>query len=586
MIHRVYSTLPTFKELCFRAGLNVLLAERTEGATERQTRNRAGKSSFVELVHFLTGANADPKSLFRNDELSDHRFGMDFDLASNRTVVERSGSNPSRIIIKEANSTDWPIKPRRDKDSDELFISNTSWRTVLGVVMFGLSDGYEGQNKRYGPTFRALFSYFARRQSANAFSSPEKQSEKQLVWDQQVMVTYLLGLDWTIPQRWQELRDREKQLTELRKVASQGALSQIVGAAAQLRTDLAVAEDHARRLRQSVESFHVLPEYRDLEAEASELTRAMGTLANENTIDRELLSELRQALEREADPPQDDLERLYEEVGVALPGTAVRRLTDVREFHRSITENRRSYLSGEIEAAEGRIVAREGRMSELDARRADLMGLLRSHGALDHLNKLQKELTQREADVEVLRRRFAAAEELEGKKTDLDIAKQQLLRRLRQDYREQQETLNHAIVTFEEISSAMYEEAGNLTIEESLGGPRFDVTIQGAKSKGISNMQIFCFDMMLMRLCSQRGLGPQFLIHDSHLFDGVDERQVAAALRIGARTAEEEGFQYIVTMNSDAVPETSFDDFDLYKHILPVRLTDATEEGGLFGLRF
>ena len=585
MIHRMYSTLPTFKELRFQTGLNVLLAERSEGATERQTRNRAGKSSLVEIVHFLLGSNAGPKSIFRNEELSDHRFGMAFDLPSGRTVVERSGSSPSRVIVREATAEDWPIKPRMDKDTGEQFISNSNWRSVLGVLMFGLSDG-TGQDKRYSPSFRALFAYFARRQSASAFNSPWKQSEQQHVWDQQVMVTYLLGLDWTIPQRWQELRDREKQVTELRKVASQGTLGKIMGAAAQLRTDLAVGEGHARRLRESVESFLVLPEYRNLEAEASELTRAMGALANENTIDRELLSELQQALEREADPTQSDLERLYEEVGIALPGTAIRRLAEVRAFHRSVTENRRSYLSGEIEAAEGRIVVREDTMRKLDARRADIMGLLRSRGALDHLNRLQKELTQREADVEVLRRRFAAAEELEGLKTDLDIEKQQLLRRLRQDYREQQETLNQAIVTFEEISRDLYEEAGNLTIEESLGGPRFDVTIQGAKSKGIGNMQIFCFDMTLMRLCSRRGLGPRFLVHDSHLFDGVDERQVAAALRLGARTAEEEGFQYIVTMNSDAVPGTSFDDFDIYEHVLPVHVTDATEEGGLFGLRF
>ena len=47
-------------------------------------------------------------------------------------------------------------------------------------------------------------------------------------------------------------------------------------------------------------------------------------------------------------------------------------------------------------------------------------------------------------------------------------------------------------------------------------------------------MQIFCFDMMLMKLCAERGIGPGFLIHDSHLFDGVNERQVAKDIQIGA----------------------------------------------------
>ncbi len=91
-----------------------------------------------------------------------------------------------------------------------------------------------------------------------------------------------------------------------------------------------------------------------------------------------------------------------------------------------------------------------------------------------------------------------------------------------------------------------------------------------------------------MRLCSQRNMGPGFLVHDSHLFDGVDERQVATALRLGAKIAEEENFQYIVTMNSDALPEplTDGNGFALEEYVLSVRLTDATEEGGLFGVRF
>ncbi len=92
---------------------------------------------------------------------------------------------------------------------------------------------------------------------------------------------------------------------------------------------------------------------------------------------------------------------------------------------------------------------------------------------------------------------------------------------------------------------------------------------------------------MLMELCMKRLRGPGFLIHDSHLFDGVDERQVARALEIGAARAEKLGFQYIVTLNEDAVPRAAMrPDFNFDKYINPVRLTDATDVGGLFGLRF
>lgn len=72
---------------------------KTEGATSKQTRNRAGKTSFVELVHFLLGADAGPDSIFRTPELAEYTFGLDFDLKSERTVVERSGSSKAKIYV-------------------------------------------------------------------------------------------------------------------------------------------------------------------------------------------------------------------------------------------------------------------------------------------------------------------------------------------------------------------------------------------------------------------------------------------------------------------------------------------------------
>jgi uncharacterized protein YydD (DUF2326 family) len=96
-----------------------------------------------------------------------------------------------------------------------------------------------------------------------------------------------------------------------------------------------------------------------------------------------------------------------------------------------------------------------------------------------------------------------------------------------------------------------------------------------------------CFDLMLTEMNIRRGRGPGFLIHDSHLFDGVDERQVAKALQLGAERAEAAGFQYIVTMNSDALPKDGFKrGFDIASHLMDAKLTDATDTGGLFGLRF
>lgn len=43
---------------------------------------------------------------------------------------------------------------------------------------------------------------------------------------------------------------------------------------------------------------------------------------------------------------------------------------------------------------------------------------------------------------------------------------------------------------------------------------------------------------------------------------------------------------FLITMNEDALPVELPQDFDLEQYNVPIRLTDATEDGGLFGIRF
>lgn len=572
MIHHLFSTLPTFKNLGdLKLGLNVLLAQKTEGASSKQTRNRAGKTSFVETVHFLTGSEAGPDSIFRTPELAEYTFGMDFDLKNARTVVERSGSAKAKIYV-----TTPPAAKHK--------LSATDWVTFLGEEMFGLSSLEAAGSKP--PSFRSLFAYFVRRQMSGAFTTPEKQATMQGTGDMQMALMFLLGLDWQIARDWQAVRDREKTLDELKKAAGTGAFGSIIGKAADLRTQLTLQEARLKKLYSEIETFQVLPEYRELEVESAKLTRQLNELANANTIDFAAIRDLEGALASEIPPDLEDLQAIYQEAGVALPGLVKRRYEDVKSFHQSVVRNRKDYLSSELEAAKLRIELRDSQKAQLDQRRAEIMGILRSHGALDQFLKLQGELGRLESEVESLRQRFEAAEQLEGTKNELEIERNRLTIRLRRDFAEQNDRLAEAIVAFEETSQRLYESAGSMTVDETSNGPMFKFPMQGQRSKGIKNMQIFCFDMMLMRLCHKRQIGPGFLIHDSHLFDGVDGRQVISALRLGSEISRELGFQYIVTMNEDDAFKETIDGFDLNDHVLPTRLTDATEDGGLFGIRF
>ena len=100
------------------------------------------------------------------------------------------------------------------------------------------------------------------------------------------------------------------------------------------------------------------------------------------------------------------------------------------------------------------------------------------------------------------------------------------------------------------------------------------------------SMEIFCFDLTIALLCNRRGVGPGFLVHDSHLFEPVDGRQFARALRIASRFCTENDLQYVVMLNSDELMRAELEgNEDFTEFLLQPSLAD-TSEGGLFGFRF
>ena len=308
MIRQLSSDLESFKSLTFGPGLNIILADKSEGASDLQSRNGAGKTSLVELVHFLFGAETRPDSIFRSDALKDRTFNASVDIGSKTYSVSRSGKKPSRVYV-EGDIEDWPVDSHQELFSAPNELPNEQWKNALGALWFGLPAN--GGGELFQPSFRSLFSFVARRQEGGGFQQPMKHSTMQQPWDQQATICYLIGLDWTIPGRFQELRDQEKVAKQLRKAAGSGELGRYFGKPAELRTQLTLAEAHVDRLRARLDSFRILPEYKELEREASEITGEINNLNVENIVDQELLGELQSSLTAEDAPDFQDLNKLY-----------------------------------------------------------------------------------------------------------------------------------------------------------------------------------------------------------------------------------------------------------------------------------
>ncbi len=415
MIHEISSSLSTFKTLKFGTGLNVVLAEKSEGATDRQTRNSSGKTSLISIVHFLLGGNCPAASIFKYESLLEQSFSLTFDLSSQRMTARRSGSDPNKVYV-DANLSEWPEQPTVDSSTGDSWFTNKKWTAALAVSMFDVNE-----SSKYSPTFRSMFPYFARVEPEGGFQHAEMYYSTQQPWNVQVNLSHLLGLDWKPPQALQELKDQEKTLKLLKRNSSQGILGNLVGKAGELRTKLALAEKDLKRLEKELSEFQVLPEYRDLEKEASTIAIRQSDLANANTLDRQRIKAIEQQLQAEQSAQADDVMAMYEEASVVLPDLVRKRIEDVQAFHDRVIKNRLLHLQREIQDAEQRIVVREAEAQALDSRRREIMKVLSSHGAIDQMIKLEEERSRLFSLVDELKKRLEVTNKLESTKTELTI---------------------------------------------------------------------------------------------------------------------------------------------------------------------
>ena len=590
MIISIGSSLATFKPVTFHGGLNIVLSAKAAGSNERHTRNSAGKSSLIEIVHFLLGAKAGTDSLLRHTALQDHVFFGVFRIGGIDVRVERRGAKASQIVLDEFSASHFGLAAKTDKTTGECWITNEAWKEFLGNQFFEMPNVVKGSafEESFTPSFRSMMGYFARRAGAGGFLHPERQAEAQQRWDWQVNLSYLLGLDWRGPYYLHRVRQREGQLVELKKAAKGGSFGAMIGTAAELRPEMVQARDRADRLRRELSGFQVHEAYQAMMTEATQAKTEMQAILRQAVPLRETLSHLHDALKLERIPDRGDVTRLYEAVGIELPDTVRRRFEDVEIFHQSVTENRRIRLQEEVDRVGQEIQTGQTRVALLDQQRSGILQTLEGRGALEDFISLQKRLAEADAEAASLAERFKAAEALESESTQLKIDRASIKRRLQDDHHVRREHLDEAILLIGNAIRALYEDRkGNFEVEATENGPEFRISIEGDRGGGIASMEIFCLDMALFTIWMDRGKGPGFLIHDSHLFDGVDARQIAIAIAMANATATRLRGQYVVTLNSDVFENLSWPDgFDPNAAVVSPSLSDADETGGLFGFRF
>ena len=579
MINTIRSNMPTFQEINLEPGFNVVLADRMRESTRTDSRNGLGKTTLLDIIHFCLGSRPQKNQGMLVSSLQGWEFTLDMTVSDRTLIVTRATSDHNRFII-DGDVTG--LASGREMEDGTLSLNTAEWTSILGDLVFGLD--FEVPPPKYTPKFRSLFSYFAR--SRGGFSSPFSHHRNQREWDKQIHNAFLIGLAWERAGQLQELKDEDNLLNALRRGANEGLLARLVGSVGNLEAERTRLASEIQPQFERLENFQVHPRYYEIEQQTNQLTSTIHELTNANLVDGRLIDLYRNTIEEEQIPDTSELLEIYEAVGVAMPELIRRRLDEVQEFHQRIIANRRDYLESEIQRINHQRSQRELQIREASEQRAQLLGILKTHGALGEYTRLQELHLHLIAKRNDLDNRIGDLRKFEQGKSDLRIKRELVLKDARLEFEENRANRDQAVNLFNKNSQALYDAPGNLILDIADTGFKFDVEIMRSGSHGIDNMKIFCYDLMLAQLWASKNRSPRMLIHDSTIFDGVDERQTALALESAQRESDLHGFQYLCALNSDTIPWDDFSpSFDL-NDFVRIRLTDESEQGGLLGIRF
>lgn len=579
MIHSITANQPSFRRVDFTPGLNVILADRTEESSRKDTRNGLGKSTLIEIIHFCLGARLHGLIL-ATPALEDWVFTMEMSLGGERLTVVRTVASANTVVVT-GLSDDWPDLPSSDLMEQRAF-TQAQWRAFLGRALFSLPSA---DAPKYNPSFRSLISYFVRR-GHDAFGDPFTHSRYQQVWDKQLHVALLLGLEWRHAAQWQAIKDRDKDLKSLRKLVDRDAVPHLGGSVGELEAERVTLAQEIEDGARALDSFRVHPEYESIRHEADGVTEELHREANKNIVASRRLNLYRKAVESEEPPSADSIQEVYEEMGVVFSQQVRRSLAEAREFYSRVVRDRRRFLRKEISRLESRIAETDGRIRELTDGRARLLRILSTHGALEEMVKLQERHVAKCRELERVKDQIEHRRQMESEERRVARDRADLAELAAHDHEERRDIWNIPVRLFNLNSQALYRAPGHLVIDTTESGLQFKIEISKSGSDGIGKMKIFCLDLALLEFATGRGLNIDFLVHDSEMYDGVDSRQRAAAIQRAGEVADATRTQYICALNSDMVPHEDFRKGFEFDEYVRLRLTDGDPAGALLGMVF
>ncbi|NKY54522.1 DUF2326 domain-containing protein [Nocardia vermiculata] len=574
MFIRLSANRDEFRPINFKPGFNVVIAERALDSTDQNSRNARGKTTLLLLMNYALAGNLH-KSL-RPLAQDGWEISLTLEMFGGIVTATRALANGSKLAIAAGGPAseflkDWLTEGQIHVDE---------WKEVLGLALFELDPN--DQDVVGGISVRTLLSYAIR---TDPPKDPLKTIAQQSATSSREHIAFLLGLDWRVVH---ELAGVNKGLDQLKAIteATEEGLVATLRPEEDLVLERAALKNEVDGWERRIANFHILEDPNLLVAQMNQLTAEISRLRDEAVVDRRIKELYRSTLD-DMQPASDSglpVEVLFEAAGAILADGFKRQIEDVRVFHASLLANRRNFLSSEIESLDRRIRERAAELDRLDVQRDQTLRTLDAGGALGELDIMRAELSEAQARMSAIDLQIAQARELVTRRAELKLGQSTIRNRATHELASYREKLDRIGDRFSQKVSRLYGKDATLTVSVDDSGYKFTIRASGSSSSGVNRMTMFCFDLTMLEEGVETAHHPDFLVHDSSVFDGVDPRQRSGAFQFAQTMVESTGGQYICTINSNDIPD------DVLKQdwfqVGIVRTILDTEIGGLVGREF
>lgn len=592
----LYSNQPDrFVPISFTNGLSVILAEIRRDENKGKTVHNLGKSTVARLVDFCLLKGKHPSFfLYKHEELfADFTFYLELLLDDGTYLtIARTVDPKNPVSILTSN--------REVKDATA--IETDEWSHVgLGVAPAKrLLDGLFGFSAIDPYHYRDILGYVLREQGdySEVFHL-RKFRGKHREW--KPFLAHLLGFNAKLTvDLYSEIEKEEELDRSIAHHQREGGAAENVDAA-KIEGLIAIRQRDLVDLQSTLDTFDFSRSDADATQEIVErIEDEIAKRNEENYRLSQLLTRLNESLNEDSvlfSPAQT--ERLFAEAGVAFAGQLKKDLSQLVEFNRAISQERREYLLAERSEVEDRLRLIAPELDALQQERSRLFNFLEGSDTIEKYKEVSNQVVNVRADIASLDRQRTALNKithLRQEKREVQERKNQLQTAIEQDVQLQSETPSNRYREiqqyFDEIVHTVLDEHALLSVTvTATGSLEFSAEIvdssgsETSASRGFTFKKLLCiaFDLAVLRAYLGETF-PRFSFHDG-VFESLEPRAKQRLINI-LRQYAQLGLQPVVTtLDSDLPDEVGSGTNAIQMSEVVSTLHDDGAEGRLFRMK-